>query len=725
MLPRLSTAVGLLAAAIPANAHTVDGRYGYGLIGYGISMYDPPCAYACRASIVNPLECPMDHDMHTGDDASSHMSMGPSAECYATNEHFLHSMAWCIHERCEGLQMSELEEYWELNIPGRNRIQPFPRISYQEALAEVTEAPKEVIESDATLNTTTAVSDEVYWSQYNTLVAFEEVEAKHSRFGLVVLITGVGIPVAFSFLRFLPFPKSWVSTFYAYVIDPPAFGTRHAVPAFGLAIIPTRGQALFIFYIIAINVILSSVGYRATGDNAWFATSAAQIRAYISNRVGVLSFANLPLTILYGSRNNVLLRLTNWSHMTFLLVHRWIGFICMLQAVLHSAIYLQEFLENGTHAEESKLPYWYTGIVATLALSVIIPLSLLPIRRKFYELFLSSHVVLSAVSIIGCWYHIIYRYGYQWGYETWIYMAIAFMSFDHLFRILRTARHGVKHAYVTAIDSEYYRIDIPGVSSRGHIYMYFPTLTWRVWENHPFSVAGVMGRPLDCEEVTWSEAKTKGATSGSEIEKETTAKSPSSSSSVSAAASGPAGVTLYMRVQDGATSFLAARAGKGPVPVLVEGSYGVESTGLFHDNHVRADSSYPNILCIAGGVGITAILPVLQNAQSLGKPIGNVKLYWGARSQALVDAVSSSITSRSVDADGRVRWGDAEVQVAIGERMSIRAIIESEINDRTVGGTTVVVCGPAAMADEVRCTVTALGRHSGVVVRLVEESFDW
>ena len=33
----------------------------------------------------------------------------------------------------------------------------------------------------------------------------------------------------------------------------------HALPVMGLAVVPTRGQTLFLFYIIAINIILSSV----------------------------------------------------------------------------------------------------------------------------------------------------------------------------------------------------------------------------------------------------------------------------------------------------------------------------------------------------------------------------------------------------------------------------------------------------------------------------------
>ena len=233
-----------------------------------------------------------------------------------------------------------------------------------------------------------------------------------------------------------------------------------------------------------------------------------------------------------------------------------------------------------------------------------------------------------------------------------------------------------------------------------------------------------MSHSLDGDES--SDPQEKGLpTSGSDVEKDTTASKVPSSSSIAPASQSRPGITLYMRIQDGATASLAARAGKSPIPVLVEGSYGVESRNLFPHNQVRADASYPHIVCIAGGVGVTAVLPILEDAQSLGKPIGDVKLYWGSRSQALVDAVSSSITSRSVGPDGGIRWGVADVQLSIGERMDVRSILEAEINERKVGGTTVVVCGPAAMADEVRCTVAALGRHSGVAVRLVEESFDW
>lgn len=43
----LRTAVGLAASLTTVLAQS-SGRQGYGMIGYGIPMYEPECAHACR-----------------------------------------------------------------------------------------------------------------------------------------------------------------------------------------------------------------------------------------------------------------------------------------------------------------------------------------------------------------------------------------------------------------------------------------------------------------------------------------------------------------------------------------------------------------------------------------------------------------------------------------------------------------------------------------------------
>ena len=200
------------------------------------------------------------------------------------------------------------------------------------------------------------------------------------------------MPIAFSLLRFIHFPAALVTKFNAWFIDPPVFGSHHKTPVAGLFHVPTRGQAFFIFYLVAINVILSGAGCKSMQPNSWYPSASGsdgEIVTYLTNRLGVLSFANIPLVFLYAGRNNVLMWLTNWSRGMFLLLRRWVAWIATLQAVLHSAIYLEKDVHAGTHASESKLPYGVWGVVATLCMSILRSSSILPIRKNVYEFFLA------------------------------------------------------------------------------------------------------------------------------------------------------------------------------------------------------------------------------------------------------------------------------------------------------------------------------------------------
>lgn len=508
---------------------------------------------------------------------------------------------------------------------------------------------------------------------------------------IVIIVTCFALPIAFSFLRFVPFPNTLVTRFNALVIDPPLWGTKQKQPlANGLGLMPTRGQALFIAYILIINIVLSSVGYTSAQPNAWYPGSVRdEIITLVANRVGVLSFANIPLLILYSSRNNVLLWVTDWSHSTFLLLHRWVAGVATIQAIIHSIIYLQLRLEAHTHAEESKLPYWIWGIVATLSMSILLPSSVLYIRHKAYELFLAWHVALSVLTVVGCYYHILCRFAHQWGYETWIWAAMAVWGFDRVMRMLRVGKNGLRHAIVTKVDDDYVRVDVPGVAATGHAYLYFPTLTWRVWENHPFSVAST-ATPQCARKSQLLRDEESGAMGKDEMQ--VSSKAASSSGSTH----GPAklGLTFFLRRQGGLTQQLVSRAS---LPVFVEASYGT---------HV--DTSHaPHLVCIVGGIGITAALPYLRSHP------GSSKLYWGVRSAGIVHAVDDELL-RNVDKE-----------VFVGSRMNVGEVIREEIAYAGEGGVTVVVSGPGGMADEARKAVTEMGRGGRVNVRLVDEAFSW
>ncbi|KAI2469991.1 hypothetical protein F4781DRAFT_421647 [Annulohypoxylon bovei var. microspora] len=658
-------------------------------------MYNPACAYACEDVISGyQLNCSVVKSSKSG------LKVTTSSDCYASDDNYLRSMAYCIKVHCSDVSRSELENYWDYFLIGRHPNQPTPKEPYSVALLHADPPPGITVDSDSLLNTTTLVDKKEYIKSYNSLSLKEEVETRQANFGLIILITGAVIPVACSLLRFVPFPKALTSRFNAYFIDPPLFGRRHRTPIRDFAIMPTRGQSMLIAYFFIINVVLSCVGYRLSMSISSSKSEHDRLMGYVRNRQGIMSLANVALLVLYSGRNNILLTITNWSHSTFLLLHRWIAIICTIEACIHSALYLQNYIYRGKFDTESKLPYWICGIVATLSFVILLPSSILPLRQKAYNFFLASHFALAFTALVCCYFHIYRRFENQWGYETWVYIAFGFWAFDRLMRFARLARNGVKTAEISIVDEHNIRVDVPGVSAQGHAYLYFPTLSWRVWENHPFSVMGaLMAQELQrASSITTPEEKDTSPTS--DMEKPPA--SPVSDRSISSQSVIPpfkTGLTFFIATNgNGLRSVLH---NKKTLPVLVESSYAASSL-----DELR---TVPNCVVIAGGVGITALAPLLRTRGTA------TRLFWGVRSQALVEAVRTALGPGVLEPN-------VIGEISVGRRLDLREILEREVLENSE--TAVVVCGPVGMADEVRAIVCELGQK-GRVVKLVDEAFSW
>ncbi|KAH9926636.1 ferric reductase-like protein transmembrane component 4 [Epithele typhae] len=668
-------------------------RTGHGLVGYGIGedSFLPYCAFSCRGAISGAtLNCSMTMDMD-----GMQMTTTDSS-CYATDDAFLQTLAYCVSQKCADIPVWRLERWWKLNVAGIDDVQPDPKETYGEALLKAG-TPAVVYAATGSLNQTSIVSDALWVPAYTTNNVFWAGEYVQTRYGLVILLSGVIFPIAFSLLRFLPFPAVWRTKFNAVVIEAPLFGNKHDTYVFnGLFQMPKRGQALLILYFIILNfVVLNAVNYNYPGDsNTWYPNDRTRwIEMQISNRLGLISFVNMPLLFVYAGRNNVLRWVTDWSHSTFLFLHSWIAAIATIEAILHSLIYLRAYVVSGTHASESKLPYWYWGAAATIAMAVLLPTSIAPLRRKLYEPFLAWHVALSILALAGCYWHIVFRYAHQWGYEALIIVCTAIWAFDRVARVLRFARHGVQTAHIAVIDDTYVRITVPGVATHGHAYLYFPTLSWRVWENHPFSVAATTLAPTP---RPGTDAGTDKHTDGRDVESDrgSTLKKPRG------AASAPLpGTTIYARTEHGLTACLRGRT---TLPVLVEGDY------PSHPPLAADPRRAPTLVALAAGVGVTAVLPHVR-----AHP-GRAVLHWGARTAALVDDVRRTVPFGA----------GVEAEVVVGRRLDVRAILERELVGAT-GEVCVLACGPAGMLDEVRAAFGEIVGREKVNARLEVESFSW
>ncbi len=472
---------------------------------------------------------------------------------------------------------------------------------------------------------------------------------------------------------------------------------------------------------LAVNVAAASAGHFARLNNNWALNDRhGKFFNCLADRFGVLALANFPLIFLSAGRNNLLLWLTNWSHTTFLILHRWIAYIATAEAIAHSTIYLYTAVSEGKHSVWVKIPAWYTGIVSICALSLLVPLSLGPVRRRVYEIFLVSHIGISVAVLCGIFYHVFYLFTQRYeGYPLYIWVTAAIWVLDRFIRAFRIGSRGIKIAHITIIDDDYVRICIPSAKATGHAYLYFPTLTLRVWENHPFSATTAVLPPVTLIPIEHSATQSVGLSVTSSVGemkdgltdvKDSVPSTPDTSHSPWNPKSATrlfysekelpdypkkSGITFYLRTMDGITKHLRNRM---TLPVLVEGSYGTPP----------CLNKYPTLLCFAGGVGITAILAHLH-AHS-GK---RAKLYWGSRSQALVDALGTEIS----------RYEGA---VVVGRRMDMAGILQREFaalpeTERVA----VVVSGPKGMADDLRRAVCAIGRHRKGEIKFIDECFGW
>lgn len=550
----------------------------------------------------------------------------------------------------------------------------------------------------------------------------------------MLLITGFTVPILFPVLGYFPFVSGIFDKVKPYLVYPSTIGTYHVRPlpfSFGNA--PTIGQSLYIAAFFILTVILTAVNYESTQPNTWFDSTWQEIMAYISCRTGVLAFALAPLVILFSGRNNILLWCTNWSHSTYILLHRWIARIFGLQVIVHSIVELELYKDMGRLDVEQKEPYWIWGIVGTLATCIMLVASLLYMRRWSYEVFLLIHITMAVFVLVGSWYHVELLFRRRWGYEFWLYAACAVWFFDRLVRIIRMAKVGIRRAKVTEVGPDIVRIDVEGVEwgivqSGLHAYAYFPTLNpWTPWENHPFSIipTALLHNRTVMPSVDQQQSPSRSTSSeDADIEKNANLTTTATSNEVpqhhyhrEVSSSTTTGVTLYIRKSTGRTRFLKAQphAHDQPLLTLLDGPY--------HNNNHDTKSllQCDRLLLIAGGIGITALLPLFLSP-GYGHHL-SVKLCWSVKEsvECLVRDMEPSLRRQAMG------WEEKEVIIQIGTRLDLEGLVRREAE---VGGwkrVGVVVCGPGGMCDVVRDVVGRIGRErqGETVFELSVEAFSW
>ncbi|KAB5513298.1 ferric reductase like transmembrane component-domain-containing protein, partial [Coniochaeta sp. 2T2.1] len=472
------------------------------------------------------------------------------------------------------------------------------------------------------LNVTSLANSGLYSSNYGTLGEFAREEALHSTYALIIcfvlicfcIVAGVLVQIAST----LPGAQKQlqssklVAILRGHIILPALFGTRRLEPLPGnTGYVPGRVLSISIALYVALNIIFSAVSFRSFQPNAWFMSTGFELCEYVGNRAGVLSLANMAIAILFAGRNHLLLAITGWSQTTFLTLHRWAARVATVQAVVHSVVYTLAYFEPGydgasAYAAKAAEPFYYWGIIATIAMCITAGSAFLPLRINFYETFLALHIALVVLTLAGCWYHIVPHFGFDFGYEVWLYIAFAFWAADRLARFARVAFYnGVasSKAVVEAVhDTDVLQITVFPRTTLGfgpgqHTFLYIGGLG-KFWENHPFSVAGwTKDTPMPYPATfPRSQSVSKSNTDIVTIPRDTTPRSHSPS------------LRFLVRVHSGATATLQRRLGGSRMEIALynEGPYGGHRATLL------PLSTAETVLCLVGGIGITNALGYVQ-----------------------------------------------------------------------------------------------------------------
>ncbi|KAH3662428.1 hypothetical protein OGAPHI_005680 [Ogataea philodendri] len=356
----------------------------------------------------------------------------------------------------------------------------------------------------------------------------------------------------------------FINKFRGYIALPTFTGGKHFQPwnifgslgkwlPFSLldCLVPTTQESLIVFIYCTLNIIFASVGYHIEDQNLLLGSRDEQFWRYVADRTGILAFAQLPALFLFGGRNNILINLTGFQFNSFIIFHKWISRNMVILAAVHAYAYRELCILHGSYDRISQETLWIYGRRAFVAGGLLILQAIYYFRSRWYELFLAVHILLALVFIVGAYVHC-----KEIGYLEWTYASMLFWALDRVWRIGKMYRFGLPKAHFK-LHFETIVVTIPKPANWKpypgcfvYLYIIAPSVSWKVWESHPFTIYSV----------------------GDEIR-------------------------IYIKRKDGMTQklydFLTV-AGESELTVSVEGPYG----------HAGELDSYDNILLLAGGNGV-------------------------------------------------------------------------------------------------------------------------
>ncbi|KAJ8115034.1 hypothetical protein ONZ43_g4761 [Nemania bipapillata] len=632
-----------------------------GIVGFGIELYTDLCCQSCRDSLSSLyLSCttfPNSTSTSSMDDSSMMKKRHDegtmvgvpitSDDCRASSLPWLQTMAYCIQQNCNAVGFESAKQ---IKCFSKEALAGAVTPTLQESLPAT--APTVELARDAVwLNSTSLVNGELYYATYGTYAEFGRSEYLHTKYSVALIILVIGAVLASGTINQLVAASPGLqkqmqsSRLWAklrqYLFLPAVSGSRHLQPLPGqLGYVPGRMLSINIGIYVILNIIFSSVSFSTFQPNTAFLSWQFEMCEYVGNRTGTLSLVNTAIAILFAGRNNLLINLTGWSQTTFLTLHRWSARVATVQAIVHSIAYTAAYFEPGyagavAYAAEAAMPFYWWGIIATIAYALAASLSILPLRMGAYDTFLLLHIGFSILALVGCWYHLVPHFGLDYGYQVWLYLAFAFWSADRFARLIRLLYYnnlGSSEAIIEAVPGcDVFQVTVfPRTWAFGpgqHTFLYIPWIgAGKFWENHPFSIAkwthqayspaaasetvslfdgSQKNTKSDMPSVQMSSEKANSLASTPSVEareEQTLVSQTQKRASIQFLIRGHRGMTADLRKHMSLYSYGSSMS----VSVYTEGPY------AGHRAMLQPFQLADTVLCVVGGIGITHALGFIQ-----------------------------------------------------------------------------------------------------------------
>ncbi|ODH47141.1 hypothetical protein GX48_06736 [Paracoccidioides brasiliensis] len=465
---------------------------------------------------------------------------------------------------------------------------------------------------------------------------------------------------------------------------------------------PPLGPLLMMLANLVVVLVLCFYKLNTTDQWSW---------ETVGYRTGFIAIAQMPLVILLSSKANIIGLLTGSSHERLNWLHRWVARTLWLTATIHMGFWFRSWDRYDYIALKLTAdPLTQRGFAAWCILTFIVLVSVAPVRKLSYEIFVAGHLLTFAGFIAALWYHAPDEV------KEWVWIPVGLVVVDRIARFALVL-HGnltifhsrvddspsrdlwANHATFTPLPGNVTRITVPN-----------PVISWKPGQHVFMSCHGLV--PLQSHPLS--------------------------------IASIPADKKLefLVRAQNGATGKFFAHASKclrivdnrddnsdSVKRVGVEGPYG----------RIRPLRQFDSVVLLAGGMGATYTMPLMRDTVEAWKNEFLEKS--SPRTLPLFSSPSRSLTKRIrfvwvIRSRSLLSWFAEQIQVALQDidacrqsnpafdrelRVSVYVTCDEEMSSTTTTTTSKSQSLPLAQP---QLTISILEKSDGVEKQVQDKSIE-